>query len=89
MFQSRRSIEIFFRLFNTKFPTGDVDLLNTPYYGFLIFSRKKCGNEFLSAVANGDITFDVLDKYHAYITSHQFAYLRNDGPKTSVTIQYR
>lgn len=33
------------------------------YTGIAMWSRKKCGNDFIEAVVDGRVTFDILDKY--------------------------
>ena len=64
------------------------------YTGFAIWSRKKCGPDFMDKVNDGTVTFDMLDTYDSanpngwYDTAGQFSYKRDDGSSTSVSIQW-
>merc|ERR1712157_460330 len=59
-----------------------------------IWSRKKCGPDFIDKVADGTVSFDILDLYDEaqlsgwYLTADQFSYKRDDGSATSATIQF-
>ena len=43
-----------------------------------------CGNDFITAVSEGRVTFDVLDKAEMYDSVKQFVH----KTKTAVTIQF-
>lgn len=53
---------------------------NDHWLGMSIWSRKKCGNDFVDKVADGTIQFDILDKYDEaneagwYQTASQFSF---------------
>ena len=55
-----------------------------PYLGFLTFTKFSCGNDFITAINDGRVTFDVLDKTAAYDSVKQFKHLTKSG----VTIQF-
>ena len=57
------------------------------YTGFVIFSRKYCGDDFLQALADGRLVVDWADRVSQY--SPVAAYYRLDGSRTSTTLQYR
>merc|ERR1719327_621593 len=67
---------------------------NLNYVGLSIWSRKKCGQDFIDKVADGTVSFDILDLYDEaqpsgwYLTADQFSYKRDDGSATSATIQF-
>ena len=52
---------------------------NLNYVGLSIWSRKKCGQDFINKVADGTVTFDILDLYDEaqpsgwYLTADQFS----------------
>lgn len=65
------------------------DLYNTKdstYIGFLGFSRRLCGADFLKALGDGRVEMMIhdLDDYY----TQQYQYERNDGRKSSVVIQF-
>jgi len=58
------------------------------YSGFIIFSRKNCGNDFLEAFGDGRLHFDIMDGVGYYDSEAQYSYHRVDGARTSITIQF-
>jgi len=42
--------------------------MNDAYIGFMIFSRKNCGTDFLVSFGDGRVTFGLADKIQMYQT---------------------
>ena len=57
------------------------------YTGFIIFPKSECSTDFMKALGDGRIKFDLLDVKSQY--TPQFTYYRDDGSRSSLTIQYR
>ena len=57
------------------------------YTGFIIFPKSQCSTDFMKALGDGRIKFDLLDVKSQY--TPQFTYYRDDGSRSSLTIQYR
>merc|ERR1712061_183482 len=56
------------------------------YSGFVIFSRKSCGDDFLTGLADGRLHIDYTDKELQY--GRVAEYYRLDNARTSTTLQY-
>jgi len=63
------------------------------YVGWIMWSRKECGIDFLEAWDDGRLQFDILDAYrNAYSTAGKYVYYMNkpnDKPRSAVAIQFR
>ena len=82
---------------NSKYPLGGISarsvqirynfvepIWKKSYLGFLTFTKFMCGADFITAINDGRVSFDVLDKTAAYDSVKQFNHLT----KTGVTIQF-
>ena len=58
-----------------------------PYNGFIIWSKKNCGIEFLERINDGSITFDIMDTIGYYNSASQNSYYRKEN-KPSITIGF-
>ena len=58
------------------------------YIGYLIWSKKACGLDFLNAFEDGRLTLDFLDFGTYYDNSEAFMYKRDDAKFTSLTYQF-
>ena len=58
-----------------------------PYTGFIIFPKSQCSTDFMKAIGDGRFKLDILDVKSQY--TPQFTYYRDDGSKSSMTLQYR
>lgn len=58
------------------------------YSGFIIYSRKNCGSNFLKAIKDGLVSFDVMDSAAYYNTTGQLRYYHEAGQQTSAVIQF-
>ena len=58
------------------------------YSGFIIYSKKSCGIDFINKLANGNITIDIMDTVGYYEANQTFSYFRDDKGKSSVTVQF-
>merc|ERR1712157_383467 len=65
------------------------------FVGLIMWSRKTCNQDFIDKVADGTVTFDILDKFDAdnsadsyYKTADQFRFKRDDTKFSSITIQF-
>ncbi|CAG5076718.1 Oidioi.mRNA.OKI2018_I69.PAR.g8528.t1.cds [Oikopleura dioica] len=63
---------------------GSVD---TDYTGFLLFFKQDCGIDFLRALEDGRVTWDILDRGNYY--TPEFVYHRVDKTQTNVALQFR
>ena len=68
----------------------DFDVITDPYLGFLLMSRKKCGQDFLDAFTDGRIFYmDIFDN-GAYYDVTSTPHYRDEGNQhSSITVQYR
>merc|ERR1712050_295832 len=64
-----------------EYPTAD-----ELYTGFVIFGRKKCGQDFLDKVNSREVDFDLFDTEAEYLP--QYDYMRDDGGTSSITLQW-
>ena len=65
----------------------EFDGADTKFTGFAIWSRKKCGQDFLNKLNSREVDFDLFDTVAEY--RPQFDYLRDDGGTSSITIQWK
>jgi len=56
------------------------------YNGAAFFARKYCGGDFLAKLADGTITFDVMDQAASYNNLHGF--FKDDGGNSAYIIQW-
>ena len=63
------------------------DIRNNLYIGFIAFSRKSCGTDFLRAVVDGRLQFGFLDATDIYDPIGYF--YRNEGSFSSAGLSYR
>ena len=68
---------------------GSIDLVNDPYIGFLIFSRKNCGPDFMTAIQDGRVSYALNDKIDYYCTKNQFNFYLDDGASSKLALQFR
>ena len=54
------------------------------YLGFVTFTRNMCGKDFIERLADGRVTFDVMDKGAVYDSVKQFKHKTD----TAITIQF-
>ena len=66
--------------------TGTYQTVGTPYTGFLMFGRKSCGSDFLTATQDGRLSFDIYAATGIYTVDS--TYYRDDASYSSVTIQF-
>ena len=66
----------------------DLNIRKAPYMGYLIWSKKQCGPDFLNAFLDGRLTLEFLDYGTYYDNSDAFMYKRNDATFTSLTYQF-
>lgn len=59
------------------------------YSGFIIFSKKNCGIDFLNGMQDGRLGWEIMDKKDYYDNSGLYSFLRMDGAQTSLTIQFQ
>lgn len=83
---------------NYKSPTGylihvnvlnnqnNVDVTKQDYIGFLIFSKRYCGIEFIKELDNGNVKIDFFDKTTAYDKSD--VYVRLDKAQSQTVVQF-
>ena len=65
---------------------GEFDIRSFPYTGFMIFSRKYCGAEFLDSILSGETKMLLMDLEAVYEV--RFLYHRKDRQQTSLTVQF-
>jgi len=78
---------------NLKYPMGGIsanswqirynfvnkNLWTKPYLGYLTFTKALCGQKFLTALMEGQVKFDILDKTDIYSTSKQWKSMTKSG----------
>ncbi|CBY24934.1 unnamed protein product [Oikopleura dioica] len=57
------------------------------YTGFILFFKQDCGIDFLRALEDGRVTWDILDRGNYY--TPEFVYHRLDKTQTNVALQFR
>lgn len=71
---------------NVQNNADDYSVLNDMYFGFLGFSRKKCGVDFISTLADGSMKFEIFD-FGAYYQINDYYTVWN-GAQTASWIQF-
>ena len=61
-------------------------LRNGEYHGFMAFTKKQCGNDFLKALTDGRVSWNILDSGNFYHT--QFEYFNTEGPMGATILQF-
>ncbi|CBY07549.1 unnamed protein product [Oikopleura dioica] len=65
---------------------ANVDVTVEDYIGFLIFSKRYCGVEFIKELDNGNVKIDFFDKTAAYDKSN--VYVRLDQAQSQTVVQF-
>jgi len=65
----------------------NVDINSEPYLGFLLFTKKNCGADFVKGWWNGKIKYDIYDYYAKYAIMSTF--VRLDKSQTMAAVQFR
>jgi len=63
-----------------------VNVINDTYLGFLAFSKKKCGMDFIKSINDGRVEWVINDLGDFY--DSQYSYLRKSGRHSSVVLQF-
>ena len=65
---------------------GNVDVTVDDYIGFIIFSKRYCGIDFIKELDNGNVTVSFYDKTPSYDRSD--VYVRLDKGQSQTAIQF-
>ena len=60
-----------------------------PYTGFLIYPRKKCGGDFINAIKDGRLQWEIMDFDNYYNSTDKYHWHRNDDERSSITLQFQ
>ena len=85
LYRSRTSVMLRVNVANNDLNT--IDLNTEDYIGFLVFTRKQCGTDFVEALSNGKLTYQIYDFYAKYEV--QSTFVRFDKQQTQAAIQFR
>jgi len=76
------------KLVRTNYATKyNTETVGNTYTGFLIYSRKTCGADFMDKFLDGTVNFDLYDYTGEYVPLYR--YYRTDGGRSSMTLQFK
>lgn len=82
---SENTVKLVVTIFNDE--TSKVNIRAGSYEGYLMWGKVTCGNDFIKGLADGRVTYDIMDYEHYYEHGLQ-PYFRGDKSLSATILQY-